>query len=359
MKRLFIFLATCMMAVGAKAYEYRISPTACGITVGLTTKTGKTIAQWNDLLKDYRPMNPIVMKDDQEVLLGDFVVEGFHMSILNMELMNDTVYQLSFYERSPYADCWDAYKDLAFRLRDKYAHFKDVTDPLSFDNDSIVIFHKTDGKTQILFAAYPNSISLTLTNVHFQDILIHKMTDEFNSLISGKTGSNYDEKNKVESIAGVRFGETRTNTINAFKQRGTFINNEDKFTYFSDVSFGGSLFSTAIFYFQDDSRRYDKVLTAAKFEKNFYEWRKAEALMMYEAVASRFKEKYTNCIVLKDEPDQKTMVCGMIDDNYADGKMPPIIVSYELGVSRGGDKFYYVTVSYFEMLMTNAAADDI
>ena len=53
------------------------------------------------------------------------------------------------------------------------------------------------------------------------------------------------------------------------------------------------------------------------------------------------------------------MVFGMLSDDYADGKIPPIIVSLDLGISRGGDKFYYVSVSYFVQKMENASSDDI
>lgn len=359
MKKLFLLFAAVLMTVCLMAEKVTIPTTACGITVGETTKTGKSLAQWGDLLKDYRPMNPIVTEANHEVYLGDFIVEGLHMSVLDMELINDTVYQISFYERSPYADCWNAYKDIAFKLRDKYANLEDLTKPDTLSNDSSVIFYKTDGKTSLLFAAYPNQISYVLTNEHLNSVHLHTLYEELNSLFIGKTGPNYDEKNKVTSIAGVKFGETRTNTINAFKQRGTFMKNEGKLTYFYDVNFGGSTFSIATFYFQYDSRRYDETLAAAKFEKNFYEWREEEAKMMFEAVTSNFKAKYTNYTVLYDEEDKKAVVCGMLDDNYSDGKMPPIIISFELGVSRGGDKFYYVTVSYFADRMSNVASDDI
>ncbi len=359
MKKLFLFLAAVVMTVSVMAVEKIISPTACGITVGQTTKTGKTLSQWGDILKDYRPMNPIVLDDNQEVHLGDFVVEGFHMPLMAMELINDTVYKISFYERSPYADCWDSYKDLAFKLRDKYAPFEDVGTPFTNDNDSSVSFFKTDGKTEILFAAYPNSITFSLISVHFEKIRVSNLANEFNAVFGGKTGPNYDEKNKVTSVAGVRFGETKANTINAFKQRGTLIENKDKETYFSKVDFGGANYNMAILYFQYDSRRKDMVFSAAKFEKNFYEWRKDEAVMMYEAVTSQYKSKYTNGVVISDEEDEKMMVFGMRSDDYEDCKMPPIIVSMSLGVSRGGDKFYYVTVSYFEKRMSSTAIDDI
>ena len=150
MKRLFFILTSVVMAASTMAEEKNISPTACGITVGQTTKTGKTPSQWSDKLMNYSPITPLVSSGDHEVYLGDFVVEGFHMSVLDLELMNDTVYKISFYGRSLYADCWDAYKNVAYKLRDKYAHFEDVVDSMESDNDSVVSFYKTDGKTKIL-----------------------------------------------------------------------------------------------------------------------------------------------------------------------------------------------------------------
>ncbi len=359
MKKLFFLFAAVIMAASAMAVEKNISPNVCGITVGQTTKTGKTLGQWSDLLKDYRPMTSLVHSATQDVYIGDFVVEGFHLSVLSVELLNDTVYKVSLYENSPYADCWDSYKNQAFALRDKYAHFKDVIDPIEYDNDSAVHFFKTDGKTEILFSAYPNSISFVLINVHFDEINMKRMYDGLNELISGKTGPNYDEKNKVTSVAGIKFGESQGVTLDAFRRRGQYLKSEGNITIFSDVSFGGSTYSLASLYFQPNAAKNGKVFAAAKFEKNFYEWRKEEAKMMYDAVCGSYRQKYTNGIVLKDDPDSKTMVFGMLTDDYQNGNMPPIIVTYELGVSRGGDKFYYVTVSYFVMRMSEASLDDL
>lgn len=359
MKKLFFILAAALMTASVMAEVKSINPTACGITVGGTTKTGKTLSQWADILKDYRPMNSIVAKADQEVMLGNFEVEGFHMSLMDMELINDTVYQLSFYEDSPYADCWDLYKDLAFALRDKYAHFEDVTTSIKLNNDSAVTFYKTDGKTNILFTAFPKSISITLTSVYFDEIKMQRLYDEMRGLFTSKTGPNYDEKNKVTAIAGVRFGESKTSTINAFKNRGTFLENEGNLTYFTNVNFGGAAYDLATLYFQYDSRRYDNVLAAAKFEKTFYEWRKEEAIMTFESIVSKYQAKYTNYKLIKDEEDAKIAICGMFEDDYDNGNFPPIIISLELGVSRGGDKFYYVTVSYFDKRMSRVANDDI
>lgn len=358
-KKLFLLIVVAVMALNLFAAEKSISPTACGLTVGETTTNGKTIAQWDELIQHEGQIRLISSGKSDQVYYGDFVVEGLHMSLMHIELINDTIYKISFYENSPYADCWNAYKDIAFKIRDKYASLEDLTDPVKFDNDSAVMIFKTDGKTRLLFAAYPNQITYELTSEHLNDIYLQNLYEEFNTLFTGKTGPNYDEKNKVTSIAGVRFGETRTNAINAFKQRGTFMKNEDKITYFSNVNFGGNTFAIATLYFQYDSKRYDSVLASAKFEKNFYEWHKEEARMMYEAVASQFQQKYSNCTVIKDEEDSKMMVCGMLDDNYAEGKIPPIIISLDLGVSRGGDKFYYVTISYFVQRMNSAATDDI
>ena len=125
------------------------------------------------------------------------------------------------------------------------------------------------------------------------------------------------------------------------------------------MNFGGSYFNSAELYFQYDSKQREMVFAAARFEKNFYEWKKEEAEMMYESIVNKYKKKYTNCIVLKDEEDLKGIVCGTAEEDYTDGYMPPILITFELGISRGGEKFYYITVSYFEYRMNNAANNDI
>lgn len=357
-KKLFLLIvvaAMALMTINAMANKNVISPTLYGMTVGETTTKGKTFAQWDNLLQLGRNTKLISISKSDQVYYGDFMVEGLHLSLMHIVFINDTVYKLSFYEKSPHVNSWDACKNLSVR----YAKFKDVVEPLEPGNDSVIFFMKSDGKTSLFFSARPGYITYELSNEHFDEICSKKMAEDLNSFLTQKTGPNYDEKNKVTSIAGVRFGETRTNAINAFKQRGAFMKNEDKMTYFSDVNFGGNTFSIATLYFQYDSRRYDSVLAAAKFEKNFFEWRKEEARMMYETVASNFLQKYSNCTVIKDEEDSKMMVCGMLDDNYAEGKLPPIIISLDLGVSRGGDKFYYVTISYFVQRMDSVATDDI
>lgn len=355
MRNLFILLAAVVLTVNVCANQ-TLPRTYCGCTLGQTVY--KDVIAKDTLLPESVgvPWGLAITKDVC-VYVGDFVVEDHHFSILTMNFYKDTLYKMEFRDEEINNDIMALNRTFIKKYKEKYSSFEKWLSGENKDEDFFVTCSKTDSILGVSIIGSKHSLQLTLSFVRLAD---EELKAEFASIFSSaKFGPNYDEKNKVTSIAGVRFGETRQNTINAFKQRGTFLKNEDKITYFSNISFGGSLFSTAIFYFQDDSRRYDKVLTAAKFEKNFYEWRKEEALMIYDAVVSRFKEKYTNCIVLKDEPDHKTMVCGMIDDNYADGKMPPIIVSFELGISRGGDKFYYVTVSYFEMRMTNAAADDI
>lgn len=347
------------MAVSGMAQVRSISPTVCGITVGLTTKTGKSMPDWNKILAAYRPMRLLTSSDNHEVRIGNFDVEGLKMSVLDMELVSDTVYRITFFEESPYADCWDAYKNLAYKLRDKYAHFEDVIEPTAHESDSIVEFYKTDGKTTIHFVADPHGIEYSLNDKHLMEVKASRIADAFIQVHSGRTGPNYDEKNKVTSIAGVKFGETRIKTIDAFKQRGTFLESEGKLSYFSDVNFGGSTYNLVTLHFNYDPKRNDMTFSAAKFEKNFYEWRREEAEMTYASIVSTFQDKYTNCTVLKDEVGGKCMVCGMLQDDYAEGKIPPIMISLELGVSRGGDKYYYVTVTYFGMNMSDSATEDI
>ena len=333
----------------------RLPRTLCGCTLGQTTN--------NDLWgKDSKiPQSEnipslLAVSDHTIVYKGDFLVEGNHFAILSLSFYKDTLYRLEFHEIELNSEQWDVNQIFVKNLRLKY---KDIADYLSNSNDvdGLVSVTKSDEKTHLIAHGAKHELNYKIEDARLAE---EEWNNELQSVFGNiKSGPNYDEKNKVTSIAGVRFGETRTNTINAFKQRGTFIKNESNITYFSNVSFGGSTYSIAKFYFEYDKRRYENVLAAAKFEKNFYEWRREEAVMMYEAVTSSFSSKYTNGTIIKDEEDEKMMVFGMLSDDYADGKIPPIIVSLDLGISRGGDKFYYVSVSYFEQRMSSVDSDDL
>ena len=350
MKRLFFILTAVVMAASIMAVEKNISPTACGITVGQTTKTGKTPSQWSDKLMNYSPITPLVSSGDHEVYLGDFVVEGFHMSVLDLELMNDTVYKISFYGRSLYADCWDSYKNLAYKLRDKYAHFEDVVDSMESDNDSVVSFYKTDGKTRILFSADPHNLTLSLTDMHFYNIWLNDLVSEFTSVFYGKSGPDYAEENKVTGVAGVKFGDSREYVRKVMSSKAEKILDSDAHSInYYKAKIGGTTYDFATFYFMPD-----KGLVAVNLSASFDSWQEEEAKSFYKSTVAQYKSKYTN---FRETDEEDYAFCGAFTDDYKE--MPPIAISWKKALSKGGEMRYYVNVSYYTQRLSGLYNDEI
>ncbi len=350
MKRLFFIIFLSLPTIGMLAQNVRISPTVCGLTVGETTTNGQTLAQWDDLIQHEGMKRLISSSASDQVYYGDFVVEGFHLSLMHIELINDTIYKISFYEKSPYADCWDAYKDIAFRMRDKYAELENLTKPDTLVNDSAVMLFKTDGKTRLLFAAYPDQITYELTNEHFNDIYLQKLYEEFNSLFTGKTGPDYDEKNKVTSVAGVNFGDSKENVKRVISAKSDRLLQSDEYSLnFYKVRVGGTTYEYAKFYFKKGEG-----LVSVNLQQPFRSWRKEEALMMYENTKSVYQRKYTNYRDVVDEDENKGGVCGAYEDGYM-----PIIISFTKSLSQGGDIMYYVQVDYFHNRIATLYDNDI
>lgn len=353
-KKLFILLAAVVMTASAMA-DQTLPRIYCGCVLGKTTY--KDIFSGDSQLPKSEKMKDLLVASSVAgSFVGDFVVADHHFSILTMYFYKDTLYQMTFRDEEINNDIMELNRTFIRQYKEKYKSFNNWLRDDELNDEQFLTCSKTDSIVGISIMGSPHSLEFTII---LERLANESLYSAFSTLYKNKEGSNYDEKNKVTSIAGVRFGESKQTVMNVFKKRGNFIKDEGNFSFFYDVSFGGSTFSTASLYFQYNSRRYDNVLTAAKFEKNFYDWKRDEALMMYESIVDLFKSKYTNCTIIKDEENRKLMVCGMLEDDYEEGKVPPIYVSFNLGISRGGEKFYYVSVYYFGTRMSSANKDDI
>ena len=78
--------------------------------------------------------------------------------------------------------------------------------------------------------------------------------------------------------------------------------------------------------------------------------------MAFEGVKSQYERRYTNFKVIKDEYEEKLAICGAYIDGY---DYPPIVISFEKSLSKGGDIMYYVIVSYYGMRTDNIYDDEI
>ena len=351
MKRLFILLAAAILAMSAMAQKSLISPTICGLTVGKTALIDSSkMARLDEQIQNEGKYQLVSFSQTDYVYYGDFIVEGLHMSLMHIELINDTIYRIEFKERSPYANCWEAYKDLAFKIRDKYAGLKNMGDVVSYENDSAVTIFKTDGKTQLLFAAYPDQLSYELIDQHLHNVYVNNLASEMYNYFSGKTGPNYDEKNKVTGVAGVKFGDTRETVRKVIYTKAESLLDSDAHSLkFYKVKVGGTTYDYAAFYFKEGK------LVSVNLQQPFHSWRDEEALMMYNETKSTYSNRYSNYRDIKDETNEKSGVCGAYDENG----YPPIYISFSKSLSKGGDIMYYIQVDYFPLNRDGLYDDEI
>lgn len=182
------------------------------------------------------------------------------------------------------------------------------------------------------------------------------MLGRFVALMSEHLTMNphYDEANRVKSVAGCEFGDSRKNVMEKFRPRAAnFLSEDAQSVTYSDIKIGGQYFKLGNLYFINGK------FISCKFETNFNTWRKDEAIATYKSLCSTYDNKYTNAIHVDDDSENMNSYYGMVQSDYEDAKIPPIIITMAKGVSRGGDTYYYVTVSYFALRLQHLYDDEI
>lgn len=175
-----------------------------------------------------------------------------------------------------------------------------------------------------------------------------------------KNGPDYDEKNMVTGVAGVKFGDSRIKVLESLNRRfgadaviEDVAENEVKI---SNRTVGGSKWDFIIFYFKWNNERHKNELISVNLQRHFRTWRKEEAEYFFDNVKSQYSGKYTNERCNDNDEDSKYCFYGMIPEGY---DMPPISVSLTKSLSVGGELFYYITVDYFAKYRSGRHNDDI
>jgi len=355
MKKLFFILAAVMMTVSVMAAE-NIPYSFWGITLN------KTLKEDVDNVLKGKGLQYLGEDSLFSHYAGELRYDGMKCQKVQVLYKNDTIHSIAFIDtcKETISNQCDYYTNL---YKNRY---KDLTQlskgssllfqtGLPFESE---VWGVTDYKTSLIISCDENKL---ITIYAYTSPGLKELIDSMNELATmfEKIVLNYDTANEVKGVMGVNFGETKANTLTAFKKRGLYLKDDGNISYFQDVSFGGSQFSMATLYFRHDPNKNTDIFLAVKFEKNFYTSYKEEALMMYDAICSKFNKKYTNGYTYKDEYDYKVMGFGMYEIDYGGGEVPPIIVTAEKGISKGGDKYFYVTVSYFGLRMENVDLDDL
>lgn len=357
MKKLFTILLTVSLTANAMGQGVKSSlpRDIDGCVLGVSTY--REIVYSKDSNSLVSNIFPLVSSEKEVVWLGDFVYEGLHFDLVKMQFHNDTVYSLEFIYQEMNSDVWNMNKSFAENLSQKYAEINNFGDNEQ-DKDSFLVVAKRDEQSKMICRASRHSVTVYISDLWLEDLAFQARLEDLNKMWENLTNhvsynAKYDPKNAVKSVAGVRFGDSRPYVLQVLNKKGKMVKDEGNLVYYSDFSLGGSIFSVAKFYFKRG------ILVSAEFEKNFHEWKGEEALMMYNSICSSYRTKYTNAQELPSDNGKKTMFCGMLTDDYQNGKLPPIIITYELGISRGGTKFYYVTASYYGARAVDAALDDL
>lgn len=164
-----------------------------------------------------------------------------------------------------------------------------------------------------------------------------------------------DENNKVTSLSGCNFGDTKTNVTAQLNRRyGAPLNKEDNEVDYNQITIGGHTYDWAAFYFKKDPRTGNMVFVSAKLEKHYYTYQADAAKADYQGLVRQYSRKYTN-LTSHEHDGLLVSQCGYPDKDLT----YPITIVCEKGHSKGGDTFYYVSVYYYPSEVESLYDDDI
>lgn len=168
---------------------------------------------------------------------------------------------------------------------------------------------------------------------------------------------NYDEANRVESVAGLKFGEPKSSVkLKLSRTMAYMLQDEGKVLDYANFPWAGEIYDAAKFYF--GYKDGVLVLTSAHFERNFESYEKKQAQNVYNGVLELFRRKYTNVQEVTSDSGEPLALCGMIEET-AGRKLPPISISMSYSASKSGKMYYYVVIDYYLSNQVNVYNDEI
>lgn len=348
MKRYFLFVFALVSAIALNA-ETNIQREFLGLTVGKTTVSEvQTIMKSRgfELLNNENVSNV----SSQFQFKGYYKHQGVEFHTIVTSFLNDTLFVFCAHD-----SCGESASEKASVLQKNlevlYGNLipADSTFLFSFFKDSadhygVKTWSRMDDHTMIISMQSEEKVTCMYID---QDIFYSIMYAGLRQMGM----PDYSEENRVYGVAGVKFGDDIASVKKVICPKAEHFLDEDahNLTYYK-VKIGGSTYDYANFLFAKGK------LSSVRLQKVFYSWRKEEALMAFEGVKSQYERRYTNFKVIKDEYEEKLAICGAYIDGY---DYPPIVISFEKSLSKGGDIMYYVIVSYYGMRTDNIYDDEI
>ena len=175
----------------------------------------------------------------------------------------------------------------------------------------------------------------------------------------GVFAPDYNPKNKVDKVAGCKFGVSIEEAINFFNNRykPCYEQNQYEASY-SNINFASTYFSHMILFFQYNENTYRREFCAIQFQKNYNTWEEQAAKSTFENLRNIYSNKYTNEKYIENEDSSIDCYYGMIEDDYH-MFAPPIRLTFKKGFSKGGDEYYYVILDYYIRKTENQYNDEI
>lgn len=346
-----LFIIAVFVAVSLSASE-KIQDTYYGITIGQTT-------YWD--LFGHSPKSvedgwttEISSSHEKIVYKGKFLVDDIFMHTLVVNLLNDTVYGLTFYDSSLNIDNAEFYSKWLKKEQDKYAQFT-RTDTTEVDkmipDEEKQYFQKTDGVLQVVAVLTGNGATLSFENPEKHKKAVKKEIDE---LFKG-FGKTINPEDIVKGVAGVKFGDNEETVRKVISRKSSaFLSDKDHCLTYLNTALGGTTFDYSNFYFKQG-----KGLVSVSMYKAFPTYKKKQAEEIYENIVSLYRGKYSNVREVNNEEDDKFTACGEPDSQITDETTPPIWIKLEKSVSKGGDYMYYVKVDYYIANTLNLYNEDI
>ena len=175
----------------------------------------------------------------------------------------------------------------------------------------------------------------------------------------GVFAPDYNPKNKVDKVAGCKFGVSIEEAINFFNNRYKPCYEQNQYeANYSNINFASTYFSHMILFFQYNENTYRREFCAIQFQKNYNTWEEQAAKSTFENLRNIYSNKYTNEKYIENEDSSIDCYYGMIEDDYH-MFAPPIRLTFKKGFSKGGDEYYYVILDYYIRKTENQYNDEI
>lgn len=365
MKR-FYLLAIAMVSALSMLAETSVQNTFFGCTLGKSTSEEVQAAMISQgfKLRDCKPSNSLEVQELDCDYWGKYNHEGKEFPIFHTHFWNDTLAQVSFRDTCD-GDCSkfvDAVQVTQAYLEQKYDYLgfvKDSSGLLAYNLgvfffDMKIRWSRQDKHTIVESVLYSHAFDYTYICIYMDAEIYHRKRQQMNKVINTnlfRHSADYSEENKVYGVAGVKFGDDRETVRRAIAPKSDRLLDSDSHTLrYYKTTIGGITYDYATFYFAKGK------LVSVDLQKPFFSWRKEEALMAFENIKSQYERKYSNLKMTTDKDEEKYCLCGAYIDGY---DYPPIFISFQKSLSKGGDIMYYVGVSYYVARTEHLYDDEI